>query len=67
MASRPTAKQDTPKNAGRAPAVAKDPAPGPVPYHRRAKLGATDTERNPFGEGPVSTVSTVNCGGKRGW
>lgn len=44
-----------------------DPNPGPVPYHHRMKLGATDTVHNPYGNGAVSTKPTVANGDRKNW
>lgn len=59
-----------PTRAASGPGVkvaAKDPLPGPVPMHRRLKMGDTDIEAGPYGQGRVSQVSSINSGGKRGW
>ncbi len=61
---------DTSRSATPGPGAkvaAKDPLPGPVPMHRRLKMGATDVEASPYGQGRVSQVSSINSGGKRGW
>jgi hypothetical protein len=51
---RPTAERATTKIAETAP-------PGPVPFHRRAKMGATGAElaSNPYGNGKPSTENKI--------
>lgn len=41
--------------------------PGPIPAHTRLKMGQTDYETNPHGQGRPSTEQKVVAGSRRGW